>query len=106
MFGYVPSLRVLNEGGTEGGVSMRYTTLPGPFAPTVEDTFTSKIHELTQQAVSPDYSLTRRASEDESQFASLARRVGVNHPMRGVLSNLCVGRNNISGYAELGDTCE
>ena len=42
----------------------------------------------------------------ESQFASLARRVGVNRPMRGDLGNLRVGRNNISDYAELGDTCE
>ena len=35
--------------------------------------------------ISPDYSPTRRASEDESQIASLARRVGVDRPVRGVL---------------------
>ena len=37
VFGYVPSLRVLSEGGYEGGGAMRYTALPGPFAANVED---------------------------------------------------------------------
>jgi len=37
VFGYVPSLRVLQEGGYEGGGAMRYTQLPGPFAPSVEE---------------------------------------------------------------------
>ncbi len=46
VFGYVPSLRVLREGGYEGGDAMRYTQLPGPFAPSVEEKIVSKVHEL------------------------------------------------------------
>ncbi len=37
VFGYVPSLRVLKEGGYEGGGAMLYTNLPGPFAEDVEE---------------------------------------------------------------------
>lgn len=46
VFGYVPSLRVLQEGGYEGGGAMRYTTLPGPFAPTVEKLIVERVHRL------------------------------------------------------------
>lgn len=49
VFGYVPSLRVLREGGYEGGGSMLYTSLPGPFAETVEDRIYRKIDELVQE---------------------------------------------------------
>jgi len=50
VFGYVPSLRVLNEGGYEAGGAMRYTVLPGPFAATVEDSVVATVHELVKQA--------------------------------------------------------
>ncbi|GEM_PF-177905 len=46
VFGYVPSRRVLAEGGYEGGGAMRFTSLPGPFAESVEDRITTKVHEL------------------------------------------------------------
>ena len=46
VFGYVPSLRVLQEGGYEGGGAMRYTTLPGPFAPTVEKLIVENTYQL------------------------------------------------------------
>ncbi len=46
VFGYVPSLRVLREGGYEGGAAMTYTIFPGPFAPTVEETIVGKVREL------------------------------------------------------------
>lgn len=48
VFGYVPSLRVLQEGGYEGGGAMRYTTLPGPFAPTVEKRIVEAVHALVE----------------------------------------------------------
>lgn len=51
VFGYVPSLRVLQEGGYEGGGAMRYTTLPGPFAPTVEKLIVEQVHELVEQVM-------------------------------------------------------
>ena len=48
-FAYIPSLRVLNEGGYEGGDSMMFTDLPGPFAASVEDILIEKINDLVQQ---------------------------------------------------------
>lgn len=49
VFGYVPSLRVLQEGGYEGGGAMLYTDLPGPFAPSVEKQVIDKVHELVSR---------------------------------------------------------
>ena len=48
VFGYLPSLKVLEEGGYEGGGAMRYTSLPGPFAPSVEKLVVDKVHELAK----------------------------------------------------------
>ena len=50
VFGYVPSLRVLQEGGYEGGGAMRYTNLPGPFAPSVENRIVDKVHKMVDKA--------------------------------------------------------
>jgi hypothetical protein len=49
VFGYLPSLRVLTEGGYEGGGAMRYTSLPGPFAPSVEKAVIDKVHQLAEK---------------------------------------------------------
>ncbi len=49
VFGYLPSLRVLEEGGYEGGGAMRYTSFPGPLAPSVEKRVLGKVHELAKQ---------------------------------------------------------
>ncbi len=49
VLGYIPSLRVLREGGYEGGGAMRNTTLPGPFAPSVEKLIVDKVHELVDR---------------------------------------------------------
>src|SRR5262249_31290665 len=38
VFGYVPSLRVLTEGGYEGGEAFYYSSFPTPFADDVEET--------------------------------------------------------------------
>lgn len=49
VFAYIPSRRVLLEGGYEAGGAMRYMTTVlqhGPFAPTVEDRIIDKVHEL------------------------------------------------------------
>ena len=56
VFGYLPSLKVLEEGGYEGGDAMRYTSLPGPFAPSVEKLVLDKVHELAEKtsAASPE----------------------------------------------------
>ena len=48
VFGYVPSLRVLKEGGYEGGGAMLYTSLPGPFAPSVEERIVERVHKMAK----------------------------------------------------------
>jgi hypothetical protein len=49
VFGYVPSVRVLKEGGYEGGGAMRFTRFPGPFAPSVEERIVTRVHELVKR---------------------------------------------------------
>lgn len=53
VFGYLPSLRVLQEGGYEGGGAMVYTPLPGPFSPSVERLVIDKVHELVESVRTP-----------------------------------------------------
>ena len=53
VFGYLPSLRVLKEGGYEGGGAMRYTPLPGPFAPSVEERVIQTVHKLVDAVEAP-----------------------------------------------------
>lgn len=48
VFGYVPSLRVLKEGGYEGGGAMLYTSFPGPFAESIEDRIIGQVERLLQ----------------------------------------------------------
>ncbi len=45
-FAYIPSRRVLQEGGYEGGEAMIGARLPGPFAPSIEETIVRRVHEL------------------------------------------------------------
>jgi hypothetical protein len=49
VFGYVPSLRVLKEGGYEGGGAMIYYGRPGPFDETVEDRILSSVSRLMRR---------------------------------------------------------
>jgi hypothetical protein len=49
VFGYVPSLRVLKEGGYEGGEAFFYSTFPTPFAPDVEETIIKAAHEAVSK---------------------------------------------------------
>jgi hypothetical protein len=46
VFGYVPSLRVLREGGYEGADAMIYYGRPGPFTEDVEELIIGKVREL------------------------------------------------------------
>ena len=45
VFAYIPSLRILKEGGYEGGGAMIYYGQPGPFASTIEETIIRQVHE-------------------------------------------------------------
>lgn len=46
VYGYLPSVRVLREGGYEGGDAMLYFGRPGPFADTVESTVMEGVDAL------------------------------------------------------------
>jgi hypothetical protein len=43
---YIPSRRVLEEGGYEARDSMYFSTLPGPWAPTLEESIVGEVHTL------------------------------------------------------------
>ena len=49
VFAYIPSKRVLLEGGYEGASAMRYTALPGPFQPNVEERIVGQVHEMVKR---------------------------------------------------------
>jgi len=49
VFAYIPSARVVKEGGYEGGQATVYTTLPGPFGPAIEEQIVGKVHELVRK---------------------------------------------------------
>ncbi|HEX3991651.1 MAG TPA: neutral/alkaline non-lysosomal ceramidase N-terminal domain-containing protein, partial [Acetobacteraceae bacterium] len=49
VFAYVPSMRILTEGGYEADASIIYYGLPTRFAPAVEDTLVHKILELVKR---------------------------------------------------------
>jgi neutral ceramidase len=49
VFGYVPSLRVLREGGYEGGGAMLWGSLPGPFAEDVEERIVQAVKQMVKQ---------------------------------------------------------
>ena len=46
VFAYIPSRRVLEEGGYEGATSMIYYGQPGPWAPDVEEILVSKVKQM------------------------------------------------------------
>lgn len=50
VFGYVPSARVLREGGYEAASAVFYGSLPGPFAESIEEQIVAKVRELAEQA--------------------------------------------------------
>ena len=49
VFGYVPSARVLKEGGYEADGSVVFYDLPAPFAPGVEEKIITKVHEMVRE---------------------------------------------------------
>lgn len=49
VFAYIPSLRVLNEGGYEGGGAMAAYGQPGPFGAAVEEIVVEKVKDLVER---------------------------------------------------------
>ncbi len=71
VFAYIPSERVLKEGGYEGGGAMIYYGQPGPFAPGIEETIVQKVHEIVSRlggtrSRSPQRGPTRRSRRRSS----------------------------------------
>jgi hypothetical protein len=59
VFGYVPSRRVLKEGGYEGGGAMIYYGRPGAFTPDVEPLIVDTVHRLVRTVTPPARPLSR-----------------------------------------------
>lgn len=53
VFGYIPSTRVLREGGYEGGESYYYSNFPTPLASDTERIITEEVRRLIDELVSP-----------------------------------------------------
>jgi hypothetical protein len=53
VFSYVPSRRVLDEGGYEGRDAISNSSLPGPFAPSVEGRIAGQVQEMARRAKQP-----------------------------------------------------
>ena len=51
VFGYVPSLRVLKEGGYEAGGAMAYTSFPGAFAASIEERIVDKVLQMARTPI-------------------------------------------------------
>ena len=49
VLGYIPSERILREGGAEATTEAIYYNLPAPFALSVEETIIRKVHELVRR---------------------------------------------------------
>ena len=48
VFAYIPSARVLKEGGYEATEAVTYSSLPSPFAPSIEERIIGRVHELVR----------------------------------------------------------
>ena len=49
VFAYIPSRRVRREGGYEASTAMRFTALPGPFQPGIEELIVGEVRSLAKQ---------------------------------------------------------
>ena len=49
VLGYIPSARILAEGGAEAETETIYYDLPAPFAPSIEETIVAKVHQWIAQ---------------------------------------------------------
>jgi len=52
---YIPSERILREGGYEGGGAMIYYDVPGPFKPGLEEKIISAVHDQIAKNFRPPY---------------------------------------------------
>jgi putative membrane-bound dehydrogenase-like protein len=70
---YIPSERVLKEGGYEGGGAMIYYSLPAPFAPGLENKIISAVHaQLGDEFKAHDKKLGTQGTRPRAPAESLA----------------------------------
>lgn len=92
IYNYLPSLRVLQEGGYEaGGSLLGYTRAPARFAPSVEALVVGKVHELASKLQKSSDHTDRRPDHDETnqydrgllrRSRGVAKRSGAAHSHR------------------------
>ena len=72
---YIPSLRVLKEGGYEADSSMIYYGMPTKWGPTIEEKIVAKVHELVKGVRSDaPASLSRWPSYGDGRTGTVRRR--------------------------------
>jgi putative membrane-bound dehydrogenase-like protein len=76
--GYIPSRRILKEGGYEGGGAMVYYDHPAKFAPAVEEMIVNAVHELMPEGFVFDAkkAATPPPKSPEDSLAGMQTRAG------------------------------
>lgn len=77
--GYVPSERILREGGYEGGGAMVYYDIPGPYKTGLEEKIVSTVHSLLGKTFAAPFDGNKTGSQpplspQQSQTALVARK--------------------------------
>lgn len=63
---YIPSERVLKEGGYEGGLAMMYYDRPAPFAPGLENRIDGAVHDLLPRAFCAKADVSKAESQTKA----------------------------------------
>jgi hypothetical protein len=75
VFGYVPSTRVLREGGYEGGESFYYSNFPTPLANDTERIIMDEVRRMIDQLADPSYGTPSQPSTVASPVAPNSPRI-------------------------------
>ena len=93
---YIPSLRVLREGGYEGETSMIYYGFHGPWAPSIEEDIMASVHHLS--GTMPTVVLSDAKSLAERKPLVIAHRGGVVDEDSPECSETAIRRAALAGY--------
>ena len=98
VFGYVPSTRVLREGGYEGGESFYYSNFPTPLANDTERIIMDEVRRMIDQLADPSYGTpSYRGQPGCSKLSTNSRPVSS--------SSTCRWRSNRSCHSSSCCTC-
>lgn len=93
---YIPSLRVLREGGYEGDTSMIYYGFHGPWAPSIEEDIMAAVHRLADRRTL--ISLKNSEQLAERKPLLIAHRGGVVAPGKPECSRAAIIAASLAGY--------